>query len=131
MFLSSFKKQTEINWSWMVWMFIGKNLNGVNDSLLDAKAQTDIVTNKFFVPFIRRTKSIQLLEEIFSGYEELDTAPNQNLTWTSEFIPFKCERNLLLKGAHYLYCIQEAQDSNYNFQTTWQYLHSDKGLHWS
>jgi hypothetical protein len=51
-----------------VWKFItGRNLNGAHDSLVDAKAQTDIITaHKHFQKVIDRTKSIRLVSDIFS-----------------------------------------------------------------
>ena len=42
------------------------NLNGAHDSLVDERAQTDILTHSSFVPFIDRASSIQPIDEIFS-----------------------------------------------------------------
>ncbi len=54
-----------------VWKYItNRNLNGAHDSLVDAKAQTDIVTHKFFQAFIDRAKSIRTIDEIFTRAEQ-------------------------------------------------------------
>jgi hypothetical protein len=51
-----------------VWKFItGYNLNGAHDSLVDAKAQTDIITHKHFQKVIDQTKSNRRVSDIFSG----------------------------------------------------------------
>ena len=56
-----------------VWKFVtGENLNNAHDSLIDAKAQTDIVTSNHFIPFIDKTKSIRNIDEIFSKRDTLD-----------------------------------------------------------
>ena len=53
----------------MVWKFIngGDNLNGAHDSLVDVKAQTDIVIHPKFVPFFDRKESIQDIADIFAN----------------------------------------------------------------
>jgi hypothetical protein len=43
----------------------GSNLNGAHDSLVDVRAQTDILTHSSFVPFIDPASSIQPINEIF------------------------------------------------------------------
>jgi hypothetical protein len=54
-----------------VWKCIsGNNLNGGHDSLVDVPAQTDIVTSKYFIDFIDLTKSIHLINEIFTKTEQ-------------------------------------------------------------
>jgi hypothetical protein len=54
-----------------VWKFnTGNNLNGAHDSLVDAKAQTDIIIHKHFPNDIDRTKSIRLVTDIFSQAEQ-------------------------------------------------------------
>jgi hypothetical protein len=52
----------------VVWKYAnnGSNLNGAHDSLIDVRAQTDILTHSCFVPFIDRASSIQPIDEIFS-----------------------------------------------------------------
>jgi hypothetical protein len=52
----------------VVWKYAnnGSNLNGAHDSLVDVRAQTDILTHSCFVPFIDRASSIQPIDEIFS-----------------------------------------------------------------
>ena len=64
-----------------VWKFIkdGSNLNGAHNSLVDVKAQTDILINKMFVPFINRTASIQTVDTIFSATQQKD--------WRTELEP--------------------------------------------
>jgi hypothetical protein len=50
-----------------VWKHLmGQNLNGAHNSLVDVRAQTDIVTSTQFLPFIDRAKSIRPIDEIFS-----------------------------------------------------------------
>ena len=50
-----------------VWKHLmGQNLNGAHNSLVDVKAQTDIVTSQQFLPFIDRCKSIRPMDELFS-----------------------------------------------------------------
>ena len=50
-----------------VWKFMtGNNLNGAHDSLVDVKAQTDIVISKHFVNYLDKSKSVRLIENIFS-----------------------------------------------------------------
>ena len=52
----------------VVWKYIkNENLNGAHDSLVDTKAQTDIIIHEYFVPFVDRTKSMQLITEIFQA----------------------------------------------------------------
>jgi hypothetical protein len=54
-----------------VWKYnTGNNLNGAHDSLVDAKAQTDIIIHKHFQSFIDRTKSFRLVADIFSRAEQ-------------------------------------------------------------
>ena len=55
----------------VMWRYIQlpeiKNLNGAHNSLVDAKAQTDLFTHPEFVPFINRAASIQPVDKIFSS----------------------------------------------------------------
>ena len=55
-----------------IWSYIhnNQNLNGAHDSLVDVRAQTDILLHKFFVPFINRTPSIQPIDLIFSKTQQ-------------------------------------------------------------
>jgi hypothetical protein len=43
-------------------------LNGAHDSLIDAKAQTDIFIHKYFGPFIDRKHTVQQIDAIFTVY---------------------------------------------------------------
>jgi hypothetical protein len=47
-------------------------LNGAHNSLVDVKAQTDILINNMFVGFINRTTSIQTVDAIFSTIKKND-----------------------------------------------------------
>lgn len=68
----------------VVWKYIKKaNLNGAHDSLVDAKAQTDIVTHKSFVKFIDKKQSIRLIEDIFSKTERARMAKRLEPTRSS------------------------------------------------
>ena len=53
----------------MVWKHMnggGINLNGAHDSLVDAKAQSDIIVHPSFVPYLNKSASIDEITEIFS-----------------------------------------------------------------
>ena len=55
-----------------MWQYIkNANINGAHDSLVDTKAQTDILIHKYFVPFINRAKSIKMVEDIFAKSEQV------------------------------------------------------------
>jgi hypothetical protein len=55
----------------VIWSFIKKcNLNGAHDSLVDVKAQTDIVIHPEFLKYINRTKTYRTIENIFSASEQ-------------------------------------------------------------
>ena len=55
----------------VVWSFIKKcNLNGAHDSLVDVKAQTDIVIHPEFLKYINKTKTYRTIENIFSASEQ-------------------------------------------------------------
>jgi hypothetical protein len=59
----------------VVYHFItGVNLNGAHDSLVDAKAQTTVITSAQFREYIDKAKSItiRLVEDIFTGAEKRD-----------------------------------------------------------
>ena len=43
-------------------------MNGAHDSLIDAKAQTDIFIHKYFGPFIDRKHTVQQIDAIFTVY---------------------------------------------------------------
>ena len=47
-------------------------MNGAHNSLVDVKAQTDILINNMFVGFINRTTSIQTVDAIFSTIKKND-----------------------------------------------------------
>jgi hypothetical protein len=51
-----------------MWSFIndGQCLENAHDSMVDAKAQSDVLTDARFVPFINWSNSIQLITEMFS-----------------------------------------------------------------
>jgi len=51
-----------------VWAHIndGQNLNGAHDSLIDAKAQSDVFLHPHFIPYVNKKESIQPIEEIFT-----------------------------------------------------------------
>lgn len=84
----------------VVWKHImGRNLNEAHDSLVDAKAQTDVVTSAKFAPILNRTRTVQKINEIFARKtvndwkKEMEPirpvhAPwkeqtaNNNITWT-------------------------------------------------
>ena len=66
----------------VVWKYIMKlNLNGAHDSLVDAKAQSDIVLHPFFVPYINKGVSIQLITDIFTK--------TQTREWKKEMKPIR------------------------------------------
>ncbi len=67
----------------VVWKYAnnGTNLSGAHDSLVDVKAQTDILVHGSFVPFIDRSSSIQPIDEIFSR-----TVQNE---WHKELKPIR------------------------------------------
>ena len=52
-----------------VWTHInnGRRLTGLHDSLVDAKAQVDVLFSKQFVPFIDRTDTITTVDKIFGA----------------------------------------------------------------
>ncbi|KAL3757005.1 hypothetical protein ACHAWU_003889 [Discostella pseudostelligera] len=57
----------------VVWKFLDSehnNLKGAHNSLVDAKAQTDILVHEAFVPFINHTKSIALVDDIFTATQQ-------------------------------------------------------------
>jgi hypothetical protein len=56
-----------------------QNMNGAHNSLVDIKAQTDILLDKMFVGFINRTTSIQTMDAIFST--------TQKNNWKKEMEP--------------------------------------------
>jgi hypothetical protein len=65
-----------------VWKFVndGRNLNGAHNSLVDVKAQTDILISRGFVPFINPSASVQNVDAIFSATQQKD--------WRKELKPF-------------------------------------------
>ena len=67
----------------VVWNFAnnGNSLSGAHDSLVDVKAQTDILVHGSFVPFIDCSSSILPIDEIFSR-----TVQNE---WRKELEPIR------------------------------------------
>ena len=54
-----------------VWKFISNaNLNGVHDSLIDAKVQTDIFIHKYVGPFIDRKHTVQQIDAVFTATQQ-------------------------------------------------------------
>ncbi len=55
-----------------MWNFIndGQCLENEKDSMVDAKAQSDVLTDARFVLFINRSNSIQLITEMFSKTQQ-------------------------------------------------------------
>lgn len=79
--LNPSKSKLESLESGCVWKFIsGENLNGAHDSLVDAKAQTDVVVSKEFSSFIDRQQPIRLVEDIFLKKERSKMAQRQEPT---------------------------------------------------
>jgi hypothetical protein len=56
----------------VMWSFInyGQCLENAHDSMVDAKAQCDVLTDARFVPFINHFNSIQLITEMFSKTQQ-------------------------------------------------------------
>ena len=56
----------------VVWSHVngGANLNGAHDSLVDARAQTDIIIDEHYVPFLNKSASIHPIDEIFTKCEQ-------------------------------------------------------------
>ena len=52
-----------------VWAFIhnGKSLEGAHDSLVNARAQSDLLLHPWFVPHINRTNSFAPIDKIFGA----------------------------------------------------------------
>ena len=58
-----------------VWKYItGNNLNGAHDSLMDVKAQTDVITHEFFIGYFDKAKFNHLIEDILSKSVKSSTA---------------------------------------------------------
>ena len=56
----------------VVWKYMqedGANLNGAHDSLVDAKAQSDIILHPWFVPYLNKAASIVDITDIFTKTE--------------------------------------------------------------
>lgn len=57
----------------VVWKHIkGANLNGAHNSLTDAKAQMDVLLSEQFIPFVNRTNTVQLIDDIFSKSQQAE-----------------------------------------------------------
>ncbi len=50
----------------------GHNLNGAHDALVDVKAQTTLITSEHYREYIDKSKSIRLVEDIFTTAEQRD-----------------------------------------------------------
>ena len=52
-----------------VWSYINsrESLEGAHDSLVNARAQTDLIIHKAFIPFLDRTESLAPIEKIFGA----------------------------------------------------------------
>ena len=54
-----------------IWKYLNDgNLNGAHDSLVDTKAQTDIVIHPYFVPFVNRSASVKEIADIFTATQQ-------------------------------------------------------------
>lgn len=54
-----------------VWTYLKKtNLNGAHNSLVDAKAQTDIVLSSEFMPYLEKKRSYRSISNIWSATEQ-------------------------------------------------------------
>ena len=66
----------------IIWKYLNDgNLNGAYDSLVDTRAQTDIVIHPYFVPFIDMSASVKEIADIF-------TATQQN-EWKKKMEPIR------------------------------------------
>ena len=56
----------------VVWSYIhgGQCLENAHDSIVDAKAQTDVLIDARFVPFINHSNSVQLISKMFSKTQQ-------------------------------------------------------------
>ena len=55
----------------IVWKYLNKvNLNGAHDSLVDTKAQTDIIIHPYFMSFIDRLASVKENIDIFTATQQ-------------------------------------------------------------
>ena len=65
-----------------VWKHLnGRNLNGAHNSLVDAKAQSDIFLHQSFLPYIDRTFSIQPIDLICTA--------TQHNAWKKDMEPIR------------------------------------------
>ena len=65
-----------------MWKYVTKsNLNGAHNSLVDAKAQSDIILHPSFVPYLNKGVSIQLITDIFTK--------TQTREWKKEMEPIR------------------------------------------
>ena len=58
----------------VIWSYLNNNnnLNGAHGSLVDTRAQTDIVIHPHFVPYTNRSTSIQKITDIFGANQKRD-----------------------------------------------------------
>ncbi len=57
-------------WCYVELHFDGQCLENAHDSMVDAKAQSDVLTDARFVPFMNCSNSIQLITEMFSKSQQ-------------------------------------------------------------
>ena len=48
-------------------LYPNEPMDGLHDSLVDCKLQSDIIVHPYFVPFINRKQSIQPIDKIFQA----------------------------------------------------------------
>lgn len=66
----------------VVWKYItGENLNGAHDSLVDAKAQMDVILLPSFVPYLNKSESVHFVTEIPSKKEQSELRKSMELQW--------------------------------------------------
>ncbi len=70
--LNETKSKTRGHALGVMWSFINDEqcLENAYDSIVDAKAQSDVLTDARFVPFINHSNSIQLITEMFSKTQQ-------------------------------------------------------------
>ena len=63
------KSKLEILSLGSMWSFLheGRSLKGAHSSLMDARAQSDLVLHQHFVPYLNRTNSLSPIDKIFGA----------------------------------------------------------------
>ncbi len=71
--LNKTKSKTQGHTLGVVWSYIhdGQCLENAHDSIVDVKAQTEVLIDPRFVPFINHSNSIQLISEMFSKTQKM------------------------------------------------------------